>query len=62
MDTQTILEMIDLLDKKINASLSHYYVSGNEEPSFHKGLEVGKEQALMELRNCLKLYVTLNEK
>ena len=53
MDTQTVLMIIELLEDRINA-LNFQNPQDMEQ-------EIGKEKALQELRDYLKLYTVLKE-
>lgn len=59
MDTETVLQIINLIDIRLEIIEETFIIDPDKEERYDTGQQIGKEKALEELRDYLQEYIEL---
>lgn len=59
MDTETVLQIINLIDNRLEIIEETFIIDPDKEERYDTGQQIGKEKALEELRDYLQEYIEI---
>jgi hypothetical protein len=57
MDTETVLQIINLIDNRLEIIEETFIIDPDKEERYDTGQQIGKQDALEELRDYLQEYI-----